>query len=140
MFSLWVHPGASGLGRFIAQYPGLRSPPHRRITFSTNTWFPTGRGSSTKTRARRQGLSLRAGIHTGECERRGTDLAGIGVHIGARVADLAGPDEVLVTSTVRDLTVGSGIEFDDRGHRTLKGVPGRWHLLAVREPVDPTSY
>jgi class 3 adenylate cyclase len=95
---------------------------------------------STKTHARRQGLSLRAGIHTGECERRGTDLAGIGVHIGARVADLAGPDEVLVTSTVRDLTVGSGIEFDDRGHRTLKGVPGRWHLLAVREPVDSTSY
>ena len=86
--------------------------------------------------ARRQGLSLRAGIHTGECERRGTDLAGIGVHIGARVADLAAPDEVLVTSTVRDLMVGSGIEFDDRGHRTLKGVPGRWHLLAVREPVD----
>jgi class 3 adenylate cyclase len=83
-------------------------------------------------RARHQGMSIRAGIHTGECERRGSDIAGMAVHIGARVAGLAAPDEVLVSSTVRDLVVGSGIEFEDRGRRTLKGVPGRWHLLAVR--------
>jgi pimeloyl-ACP methyl ester carboxylesterase len=78
------------------------------------------------------GLEVRAGLHTGECELRGDDLAGIAVHIGARVAALAGPGEVLVTSTVRDLVAGSGIEFTDRGVHELKGVPGRWDLLAVR--------
>jgi class 3 adenylate cyclase len=78
------------------------------------------------------GLEVRAGLHTGECELRGDDLAGIAVHIGARVAALAGPGEVLLTSTVRDLVAGSGIEFTDRGVHELKGVPGRWDLLAVR--------
>jgi class 3 adenylate cyclase len=78
------------------------------------------------------GLEIRAGLHTGECELRGDDLAGIAVHIGARVASLAEPGEVLVTSTVRDLVSGSGIEFADRGHHALKGVPGEWQLLAVQ--------
>jgi class 3 adenylate cyclase/pimeloyl-ACP methyl ester carboxylesterase len=78
------------------------------------------------------GLQVRAGLHTGECELRGDDLAGIAVHIGARVAALADPGEVMVTSTVRDLVAGSGIEFTDRGVHELKGVPGRWDLLAVR--------
>ncbi|MBA2327567.1 MAG: alpha/beta fold hydrolase [Actinobacteria bacterium] len=78
------------------------------------------------------GLEIRAGLHTGECELRGDDLAGIAVHTGARVAALAGPSEVLVTSTVRDLVAGSGIEFTDRGRQDLKGVPGEWHVLAVR--------
>src|SRR4051794_1334137 len=77
-------------------------------------------------------LEVRAGIHTGECERRGDDLGGLALHIGARVAALAGPGEVLVSSTVRDLTVGSGLEFDDRGEHELKGVPGLWRILAVR--------
>ena len=63
-------------------------------------------------------IDVRSGIHTGECELRGDDLSGIAVHIGARVAALAGGREVLVTSTVRDLVAGSGIEFDDHGrHR-----------------------
>jgi class 3 adenylate cyclase/pimeloyl-ACP methyl ester carboxylesterase len=84
------------------------------------------------TSARDMGVDVRAGLHTGECELRGDDLAGIAVHIGARVASLAGPGEVLVTSTVRDLVSGSGIEFADRGHHALKGVPGDWQLLAVR--------
>jgi class 3 adenylate cyclase len=79
----------------------------------------------------RNGLEIRAGLHTGECEPRGDDLSGIAVHIGARVASLAGPGEVLVTSTVRDLVAGSRIEFADRGHQTLKGVPGEFHVLAV---------
>jgi class 3 adenylate cyclase len=79
----------------------------------------------------RNGLEIRAGLHTGECEPRGDDLSGIAVHIGARVASLAGPGEVLVTSTVRDLVAGSRIEFADRGHQTLKGVPGKFHVLAV---------
>jgi class 3 adenylate cyclase len=77
------------------------------------------------------GLELRAGIHTGECERRGDDLGGIAVHIGARVADCAGPGEVLVSGTVKDLVFGSGLEFEDRGSRTLKGVPGEWRLFAA---------
>ncbi len=77
------------------------------------------------------GLQVRAGVHTGEIEFRGDDLAGIAVHIAARVAALAGPDEVLVSSTVKDLVVGSGMEFADREIHTLKGVPGEWQLYAV---------
>jgi class 3 adenylate cyclase len=77
------------------------------------------------------GLDVRAGLHSGECEVRGDDLAGITVHIGARVAALAEPGEVLVTSTVRDLVIGSDFEFADRGTQELKGVPGPWHIMAV---------
>jgi class 3 adenylate cyclase len=80
---------------------------------------------------RRLGIEIRAGIHTGECERRGDDLAGMAVHIGARVGAAAGAGEILVSGTVRDLVVGSGIEFADRGSRELKGVPGEWRLYAV---------
>jgi pimeloyl-ACP methyl ester carboxylesterase/class 3 adenylate cyclase len=79
---------------------------------------------------RRFGLEIRAGIHTGECERRGDDLAGMAVHIGARVGAAASAGEILVSGTVRDLVVGSGIEFADRGSRELKGV-GEWRLYAV---------
>jgi class 3 adenylate cyclase len=77
------------------------------------------------------GIEVRAGLHTGECEIRGDDIGGIAVHIGARVSALAGPNEVLVSSTLRDLVIGSGLEFEDRGVRELKGVPGEWHLFAV---------
>jgi len=77
------------------------------------------------------GLEVRSGLHSGECVARGDDFAGVAVHIGARVAGLAEPGEVLVTGTVRDLVTGSGIEFVDRGRHTLKGVPGDWQLLAV---------
>jgi pimeloyl-ACP methyl ester carboxylesterase len=77
------------------------------------------------------GLEIRAGLHTGECEVHGETVAGIAVHIGARVAALAGHGEVLVSSTVRDLVAGSGIEFDERGEHELKGVPGRWRLYSV---------
>ena len=87
--------------------------------------------------ARALGMHVRVGIHTGECERRGDDLAGIAVHIGARVAALADGDEVLVTGTVRDLVAGSGIEFHDRGLQELKGVPGRWQVLAVSDGSRP---
>lgn len=80
--------------------------------------------------ARGLGLELRAGVHTGECELRGTDLAGIAVHIGARVAALAGPGEVLATRTVADLVVGSGLTFADRGTHAFKGA-GEWHVMAV---------
>jgi hypothetical protein len=70
-------------------------------------------------------------LHTGECERDGEKLTGLAVHIGARLAALAQPGEVLVSRTVKDLVAGSGIEFDDRGERVLKGVPDEWHLYAV---------
>jgi pimeloyl-ACP methyl ester carboxylesterase len=76
-------------------------------------------------------LELRAGLHTGECEVSSQGVTGIAVHAGARVAAMAEPGEVLVTSTVRDLVVGSGIEFRDRGVASLKGVPGEWRLFAV---------
>jgi len=77
------------------------------------------------------GLEVRAGLHTGECELHDGSVAGIAVHTGARVAALAGPGEVLVSSTVRDLVAGSGLEFEDRGVHALKGVPGEWRLFAV---------
>ena len=83
------------------------------------------------------GLEVRAGLHTGECMARGDDLAGIAVHIGASVGSLASPGEVLVTSTVRDLVTGSGVEFDDRGSHELKGIPGEWQLLAVPRGSRP---
>ncbi len=76
-------------------------------------------------------IGVRAGIHTGEIEIRGEDVAGMAVHIGARIAALAGPGEVLVSSTVKDLVVGSNVEFTERGEHELKGVPGVWRLYAV---------
>ena len=80
------------------------------------------------------GIEVRAGLHTGECEVRGDDIGGIAVHIGARVSALAGPNDVLVSSTLRDLVIGSGLEFEERGAHELKGVPGRWHVFAVASP------
>ncbi len=77
------------------------------------------------------GIEMRAGLHTGECEVRGDDIGGIGVHIGARVSALAGANDVLVSSTLRDLVIGSGLNFEERGAHQLKGVPGEWHLFAV---------
>ena len=77
------------------------------------------------------GLEIRAGLHTGEIELSGAGIEGIAVHIGARIASLARPGEVLASSTVRDLVVGSGINFADHGSHTLKGVPGEWRVVAV---------
>jgi pimeloyl-ACP methyl ester carboxylesterase len=78
------------------------------------------------------GLEIRAGLHTGEYQIFGPTIAGLTVHTGARVAALAGPGEVLVSSAVKDLVAGSGIELDDRGEHELKGVPGTWRIYAVR--------
>ena len=80
---------------------------------------------------RRLDVQLRIGLHTGECEVRGEDLGGLAVHIAARVGALAAPGEVLVSGTVKDLVVGSGIDFSDRGEHELKGVPGTWKLFTV---------
>jgi class 3 adenylate cyclase len=77
------------------------------------------------------GIAVRAGVHTGECEIIGEDIAGVAVNIAARISDLAGPNEVLVSRTVTDLVYGSGIEFEDRGQAELKGLPESWHLFAA---------
>lgn len=77
------------------------------------------------------GIEIRAGLHTGECEVMNGNVGGIAIHTGARVSSEAGPGEVLVSSTVKDLVAGSGIEFEDRGTHELKGVPGEWRLFAV---------
>ena len=79
------------------------------------------------------GIEVRAGLHTGEIELRGADIGGIAVHIGQRVSALAGPGEVLVSSTVKDLAAGSGITFADRGSHVLKGVPDEWRVFAVEK-------
>ena len=76
-------------------------------------------------------IDVRVGLHTGEIELRGDDIGGLAVHIGQRVSAAARPAEIVVSSTVKDLVAGSGIEFEDRGERELKGVPGSWRLFAV---------
>jgi pimeloyl-ACP methyl ester carboxylesterase len=88
---------------------------------------------SIRDEARALGLQIRFGLHTGELELVGSDIRGIAVHTGARVAGKAGPGEVLASSTVKDLVAGSGLQFEDRGSHELKGVPGQWRLYAVAE-------
>ena len=77
------------------------------------------------------GIEIRAGIHTGECELLDDDIGGLAVHIAARILGQAGAGDILVSRTVRDLVVGSGTGFEDRGSVELRGVPGSWQLLAV---------
>ena len=76
---------------------------------------------------------MRAGLHTGECELIGDDIGGMAVNIGARIGALAGANEVLVSSTVKDLVAGSGLSFQDRGMQHLKGIPDEWRLFAVEQ-------
>jgi class 3 adenylate cyclase len=85
------------------------------------------------------GLEIRAGIHTGEIELRGSNIGGIAVHIGARIAALAGPSEILVSQTVVDLVTGSGLGFEPRGDHMLKGVPATWQLHALAPPATASS-
>jgi uncharacterized protein (TIGR00369 family) len=82
---------------------------------------------------KRLGIEIRAGVHTGECELEGRTLAGMAVHIAARIQGLAAPGEILVSGTVKDLLIGSTMHFEDRGRRALKGVPGEWQLFALVE-------
>jgi class 3 adenylate cyclase len=81
--------------------------------------------------AKNMGLDLRAGVHCGDVEARGDDIAGLAVTIAKRVCDLAGPGQVLLSETARGHLVGAGIEFANEGERTLKGVPGTWRLFSV---------
>ncbi|HEX4665715.1 MAG TPA: adenylate/guanylate cyclase domain-containing protein [Chthoniobacterales bacterium] len=87
---------------------------------------------------RRLGLEIRAGLHTGEIELTGKDIAGIAVHIASRVSGMAAPNEVLVSSTVKNLVAGSGLNFADRGRQTLKGIPDQWRLFVAEEPARAT--
>jgi class 3 adenylate cyclase len=87
--------------------------------------------SSIRQQVQALGLRVRTGLHTGECELTGDDVVGIAVHIAARVAAIAGPNEVMVSRTVKDLVAGSGLTFNDRGAHTLKGVPDEWQLYVV---------
>jgi class 3 adenylate cyclase len=82
-------------------------------------------------RVRELGLETRAGLHTGEVEIRGDDVGGIAVHIGARVADQAGPGDLVVSSAIPSLVAGSGIAFEDLGEEELRGVEGKWRLYRV---------
>jgi class 3 adenylate cyclase len=79
----------------------------------------------------RLGLAMRAGLHTGECERRDNDLSGVAVHIASRISSQAASHSILASGTVKDLVVGSGIRFIEQGMYSLKGVPGEWPLFAV---------
>jgi class 3 adenylate cyclase len=88
---------------------------------------------SVRDKVRSLGLEIRAGLHAGEVQLIGSHIAGIAVHIGARIASRANPSEVLVSSILKDLVAGSDIEFSDRGHQALKGVSGEWHLFAVSD-------
>jgi class 3 adenylate cyclase len=85
------------------------------------------------------GIQVRAGIHTGEVESLDGKVGGLAVHIGARVGSLAGPGEVAVTSTVKDLVAGSGLAFDDAGEHSLKGVPGTWRLFRLAAPASGSA-
>ena len=89
-----------------------------------------------RVRAAARGLDIdvRVGLHTGEIEHRGDDIGGLAVHICQRVLAAASPAETVVSSTVKDLVAGSGVEFEDRGEHELKGVPGAWSVLAVDDP------
>jgi class 3 adenylate cyclase/pimeloyl-ACP methyl ester carboxylesterase len=102
---------------FLATFDG----PVRAVNFATRI----------RNEVRALGLEIRAGVHTGEIERRPTEIGGIAINLAFRVLALAGPGEVLATGTVSDLVVGAGIPFEDRGTRTLKGIPGSWRLCAV---------
>jgi class 3 adenylate cyclase len=88
---------------------------------------------------RELGIDVRAGLHTGECELIGDKVGGIAVHVGARVASRARGGEVLVSSTVKDLVAGSTIEFEDRGVKPLKDIPGEWRLFAVQRDGAVTA-
>jgi pimeloyl-ACP methyl ester carboxylesterase len=117
----------------LAQYRG------REIDTAGDGFFATFDGPARAVRCAKAirealsplGIAIRAGLHTGECEISGEKLAGVAVHIGARVASMAGPGEIVVSSTVKDLVAGSGLIFSDRGLQSLKGIAEKWRLFLV---------
>ncbi len=89
--------------------------------------------------ARERGIAVRAGVHTGECERTDDEIVGIAIHIAARICALGDADHVLTTGTVREVAMGSMLTFDPRGRHELKGVPGGWMVFSAREPIEDTG-
>ena len=117
---------SSAPGGRVVKTTGTASSPRSRGPAGRS--HAPGRSSTATTHL---GFEIRAGLHTGECELIGDDIGGMCVHLAARVCALAAPGEVLVSRTVKDLVVGSGIDFAERGAHELKGVPGTWELFAV---------
>ena len=132
----------------------MRSPPNSRNDSAARWCSSTGDGhlatfdgptqaircaEALRADAETLGIEIRAGIHTGECELLDNDIGGIAVHIAARILGQAGAGEILVSRTVRDLVVGSGTGFEDRGSVELRGVPGTWQLLAVDRHGPPAG-
>jgi len=125
--------GATAVRRELERFRG------REVDTAGDGFFATFDGPARAIRSgkaivesvRGLGLEVRAGLHTGEVELSGDAVRGIAVHTGARVAGFAEPGEVLVSQTVKDLVAGSGIEFEERGTRELKGIPGEWRLYAA---------
>ena len=105
--------------------------PAIQVRHSTAPPVPCGQPRRSATMSPTCGLDIRSGLHTGEIELEATDIAGLAVHIAARILAMANPGEVLVSGTVKDLVVGSGLEFNDRGSHVLKGVPGEWRVFAL---------
>jgi class 3 adenylate cyclase len=102
-----------------------------RVMDQARNWWNRHDDEFVASHGKRLRIEVRAGLNTGECGVRGDDIGGMAVHIGARVSALAGPNDVLVSSTLRDSVIGSELEFDERGAYELKGVPEEWHLSAV---------
>jgi class 3 adenylate cyclase len=132
-YSLFSPPFARGTRDEVGRFRG------REVDTAGDGYFATFDGPARAIRCAQSirdavaalGLVVRTGLHTGECEVSGEKVAGIAVHIGARVAASAAPGEILVSGTVKDLVAGSGLRFEDRGARELKGMPGEWRLYAV---------
>lgn len=132
-YSAWLARHHAIVRREIAQFRG------REINVAGDGFFATFDGPARAVRcalaiqkaAHADGIDIRAGVHTGEVELDGTDVRGLAVHIGARVAGMANAGETLVSSTVKDLVSGSGLRFEPHGEHTLKGVPGTWQLFAA---------
>jgi class 3 adenylate cyclase len=126
LYTLWQAPKFAAFARKLSEGRRLIAVNPRGVGLSDRP-----RDFTVESRMPDLGLEVRAGIHTGECERVGEKLAGLAVNVGARVSGFASAGEVLVSQTVKDLVAGSGIEFEDRGAQELKGVPGEWRLYAV---------
>jgi class 3 adenylate cyclase len=132
-----VEPHHATIRRLLARYRG------NEVDTAGDGFFATFDGPARGVRCARAivdavnslGLEVRAGVHTGEVETINSKVGGVAVNIGARIAAAAGPGEVLVSSTVKDLTAGSGLVFEDAGEHELKGIPGAWHIFRVASPA-----
>jgi class 3 adenylate cyclase len=132
-----VEPHHATIRRLLARYRGVE------VDTAGDGFFATFDGPARGVRCAQAivdavnslGLEVRAGVHTGEVETINNKVGGVAVNIGARIAAVAGPGEVLVSSTVKDLTAGSGVAYEDAGEHELKGIPGAWRVYRVAGPA-----